>query len=186
VRTERRLQTRERLECGPRPRLLVRGSQAPPLLGASHGDRNEILLDLAVGVRLCQPLLAGDRESVGPLLGQLGEAVVQILCRLSHHERGRIDQLLGDDPRIRIDTLAHGVVTHVLDPTRHDDVVRAKRDARGGCRDCRHRAGAHSIDRISGSGDRQSGQESRCPADGQPLVADLRGRRDGHVVDAVR
>ena len=49
-----------------------------------------------------------------------------------------------------------------------------------------HRAGAHPVDREAGHRAGETGQERGGPADGQTLVADLGGGRDGHLVDPFR
>ena len=78
-----------------------------------------------------------------------GEAVVEVLGGLAHHQRGRVDQLLGQDAWVGVDALAHRVVAHVLDPARHHDVVRPERDPGRRRRDGGHRAGTHAVDRDS-------------------------------------
>ena len=45
--------------------------------------------------------------------------------------------------------------------------------------------GAHPVDRVAGHGLGQPGQQRGGAADGQALVADLGGRGDGDLVDAL-
>jgi hypothetical protein len=111
---------------------------------------------------------------------------VQVLRRRAHHQRRRVDQLLGQDPRVRVDALTHRVPAHVLDPAGDRDVVRAHRDPARHRRDRGHRARAHAVDGETGDGLRQAGQQRGGAADGQALVADLCGRGDGDLVDALR
>jgi hypothetical protein len=49
-----------------------------------------------------------------------------------------------------------------------------------------HRARAHAVDGEAGDGLGQPGEQRGGAADGQALVADLRGRRDRDLVDALR
>ena len=65
---------------------------------------------------------------VAAVLGDRREAVVQVLGRRAHHEGRRVDQLLGHDPRVGVDTLTHGVAPHVLHATGDGDVDGAERD----------------------------------------------------------
>ena len=95
VRAERRLELAEVLDGRAGTRRLVGGGQAPALLGVTRRDGDEVALDLAVGVRLRELVLAADGEGVGALLRQLREAVVEVLGGLAHDERVGVDDLLG-------------------------------------------------------------------------------------------
>ena len=80
-------------------------------------------------------------------------------------------------------SVAHRVVAHVLDAADEDDVGGAHRDlarARGGRGE---RARAHAVDREPGNRLREPGEERDVAAEGQALVADLRGRGEDDVVD---
>ena len=125
-------------------------------------------------------------ERVGALLGQVREAVVQVLGGRAHDQRGGVDELLREEPRVRVDALAHRVVAHVLDAAGDGDVVGAEGDAARGGGHGGHRAGAHPVDREAGHRLRQPGQQRGGAADGQALVAGLRGGGDGDLVDALR
>ena len=173
------------LERGARARRLVGGGQAVAELAGAGGDGDQVGLDLAVHVRLLQLVLAGDGVGVRALLGERREAVVQVLCGRAHHQRGGIHQLLGDDPGVGVDALAHRVVAHVLDPAGDGDLVGAEGDRRGAVGDGGHRAGAHAVDGVAGGGRRQAGQEAGHPSEGQSLVADLGGGGDGHLLHAL-
>ena len=120
-----------------------------PSSGDLVGDADQVRLDLARVVRRRRPLLRGDGERVRALPGDVGEAVVEVLGGLAHHQRRRVDQLLGEDARVRVDALTHRVVAHVLDAAGHHDVVRAERDPGRGRRDGGHRAGAHPVDGVA-------------------------------------
>ena len=185
VRAERRLQRAEALEGGLRARRLVDGGDAPALLGRAGGHGDQLRADLAVGDGLGVLLLAGQREGVGALLGHVREPVVQVLRGRAHDERGRVDDLLAEEPRVRVDALAHRVAAHVLDAAGDGDVVGAEGDAAGGGGHRGHRAGAHAVDRVAGHRLRQAREQCGGPAEGEALVADLRGRRDGDLVDAL-
>ena len=127
---ERGLQGGELLERGARARRLVGGRQAPALLGVAGGDRHEVGLDLAVRVGLGELVLAAaPRTRRQRCLGEVREAVVQVLGGLAHDERDWVDEPLGDDARVRVDALAHRVAAHVLDAAGDRDVVCAERDA---------------------------------------------------------
>ncbi len=111
-----------------------------------------------------------------------GIPVVQVLGGRAHDQRRGVDQLLGDDPRVGVDLLAHRVPPHVLDAAGDRHVVGAEGDAGGGGGDRGHRAGAHPVDGEAGHRAWQSGEQRRRAADGQALVADLGGGRDRHLV----
>lgn len=191
VHTERGLQAGEVLQGRARAHRLVGGDQAPARLtgvggGAAYRDRHQVGLDLAVGVRLGGLLLGAHGVLVRALLGDLRVAVVEVL-RGHAHEQGRlVDQLLGDEPRVRVHALAHGVAAHVLDTARDGDVVGAERDGTGDRGHGRQGAGAHAVDGVAGDRLRQPGEDARGAADGQALVTDLRGRGDGDLVDLLR
>ena len=185
VRAERRLQRRQRLHRGAGTHRLVGRGQAPAELGRPGGDGDQVGLDLAGVVRRGGLLLGADGVGVDALLGDRRVAVVQVLGGLAHHERVGVDDPLGQDPRVGVDALAHRVPAHVLDAAGDGDVVRAEGDAGGGGGHGGHRAGAHPVDREAGHALRQAGQQRGGAADGQALVADLGGRGDGHLVDAL-
>ena len=158
---ERRLQAGEVLQRGARTHRLVGGDQAPAGLaglgvGAAHRDRHQVLLDLAVGVRLGGLLLRAHGVLVGALLGDVRVAVVQVLGGHAHEQGGLVDQLLADEARVRVDALAHGVAAHVLDTAGDDDVVRTEGDGAGDGGDGGQRAGAHAVDGVAGHGLRQT------------------------------
>ena len=60
-------------------------------------------------VSLGNLLLAREREGIGPLAGQMREAVMQVLGCLAHHECVRVHQPLSDKARVRVDAFAHRV-----------------------------------------------------------------------------
>ena len=127
--------------------------------------------------------LRREAEPVGPLLGDAGQPVVQVLRGGAHDQRRRVDQLLGQDPRVGVDALAHRVAAHVLDAAGDRDVVGAEGDPAGDGGHRGHGAGAHAVDRVAGDGLGQTRQQGGGAADGQALVADLGGGRDGDLVD---
>ena len=92
---------------------------------------------------------------------------------------------LGDEARVEVDVGAHRVVAHVLDAAREHDVGGAHRDLAGAGRDGRQRAGAHAVDGEAGNGVRDPGEQRDVAAEGQALVADLRGRGEDDVADAL-
>ncbi len=108
--------------------------------------------------RCRRALLRLERERVGALLRDRGEAVVQVLGRLAHRRGGLVDQPLGDEARVEVDVLAHRVMAHVLDAAGERDVDRAERDLACGRGDGGERAGAHPVDREARDGVRG------CPA----------------------
>ncbi len=81
----------EVLEGRAGARRLVGRREAPAELGVPGGDGDEVALDPAVRVGLGELVLAADGEGVGAGLGQLREAVVEVLGRLAHDERVGVD-----------------------------------------------------------------------------------------------
>ena len=80
---------------------------------------------------------------------------------------------------------ADRVVAHVLDAAGEGDVVHADADGAGHRRDARHGARAHAVDREPGTDWGSPARMATRAAEGQALVARLRGRRDRDIVDAV-
>jgi hypothetical protein len=110
---------------------------------------------------------------------------VQVLRGHAHEQRGLVDELFRDEPRVRVDSLAHRVPAHVLDTARDRDVGGTERHLAGHRGHRGHRARAHPVDRVPGHGHRQAREDGGAAADRQPLVADLRGGRDGDLADPV-
>ena len=108
---------------------------------------------------------------------------MQVLRGLAHDQGRLVDDLLGDDPGVGIDALAHGVASHVLDATGDGDVNRAERDRGRGGRHRSHRPGAHPVNGVARRGVGQAGEQRSQATQGQALVADLRGGRDGNFLD---
>ncbi len=128
-------------------------------------------------------MLTRDAEGVGPLLGEAGVLVVEVLGGRAHDERGGVDDLLGDETWVRVGARAELVPAHVLDPTRDGDVDRPDRDLGGHLGGGGEGAGAHPVDGVAGDVLRQTGQQRDGPADGESLVAGLRRRRDRDLTD---
>ncbi len=116
-----------------------------PALGPD-GNGDEVGLDGTSAVGLSHLLLAGGRERIGALAGELREPVVQVLGSLAHHERVRVDEAFGDEAWVGIDALAHRVSAHVLDATGEADVDGTGRDPCAQRRDGGHAACAHAVD----------------------------------------
>ncbi len=186
VRPERRLQAGQPFQGGVGAGWLVGGDELPTAFGVAGGDRGEVGLDQPVGVSLGDLPLGGQRVGVRPLPGDRRIAVVHVLRGLAHDQRGGVDELLGDEARVGVGALAHGMAAHVLHAAGDRDVVGADGDRGRGGGDGGDRAGAHPVDGVAGHGLRQPGQDARHPADGQALVAGLGGRGDRHVVDPFR
>ena len=127
-----------------------------------------------------------DRICVRIVLRQLRESVVQVLGRLTHRRRGRIDQPFGDEARVVVDVLEHRVPPHVLDSAGEDDVGGAHRDLARSGGDRGQRPRAHPIDREARNRPRQAGQQGDVAAERQALVAHLSGRGEYDVVDSLR
>src|SRR5690606_18949289 len=87
---------------------------------------------------------------------------------------------------VGVDALAHRVASHVLDTARDGDVVRAEGDGAGHRGDGGQGAGAHAVDGVARDRGGQAREDAGRAADGQALVADLRGRGDGDLVDLLR
>ena len=110
---------------------------------------------------------------------------MEVLGRLPHHGGALVDQPLADEPRVEVDLLAHRVMAHVLDAADDDEVGRSHRDLAGARRRRRQRAGAHAVDGEARHGVRQPREQRHVAAERQALVADLRGRGEDHVADAL-
>ncbi len=111
---------------------------------------------------------------------------MEVLGGLPHRRRGLVDQALGDEARVEVDVVAHGVVPHVLDAARKGDVDRPEGDLAGGCSNGGERARAHPVDREARHGVGDSGEERDVAAECQTLVAHLRRRREDDVADSLR
>ncbi|GAA3040127.1 hypothetical protein GCM10020000_18280 [Streptomyces olivoverticillatus] len=72
----------------------------------------------------------------------------------------------------------------MLDAAREGNVVGTEGDAARDAGDGGHRTGAHAVDGVARHGLRQTRQDPGGTAERQALVADLRGRGDGDLVDA--
>ena len=70
-------------------------------------------------------------------------------------------------------------------PPTSDEVGCAHRDLAGACGRRGECAGAHPVDGEAGNGVGQAGEERDVAAEGQALVADLRGRGEDDVADAL-
>ena len=186
VRAERGPQLGQVLHGGAGAGRLVGGGQAPAALGVAGGHGHQALLHLAGLVGGGELGLAGDGVGVGPLLGDVREAVVEVLRGRAHDQGRGVDDLLGDEARVGVHALAHRVVAHVLDPAGDGDVVRAEADARGRRGHRGHRARAHPVDGEARDGAGEPGQQGGGPPDRQPLVPGLRGGGHGDLVDALR
>ena len=186
TRAERGGQLQDRLDRGAGARRLVGGGQAPAVLRVAQRDRDEVGVDLPGGQRRGVLGLAGDAVRVGPLTGQGGELVVQVLRGHAHVEGVVGHEALGQEARVGVGVEAHRVVPHVLDASRQRDVLRAEPDGGGRVGHRGHRAGAHAVDRVAGDGPGEPGEDADRAAEGQALVALLRGRGDGDLVDALR
>ncbi len=174
----------EALERGLGTHHLVAGGESPALLGAD-GDGHQVLLDLPGLVRRGGLLLAGEREAVAALLGQLREAVVDALGGRAHDEGVLADEALAEEAGVRVDAGAHRVVAHVLDAAGDGDVVHAEADRARHHGGGGHGAGAHAVDREARHGLRESGEDRGRAPEREALVAGLGGGRDRDVVDAV-
>ena len=129
--------------------------------------------------------LALERVAVGRLPRQLREGVVEVLGRLAHHGGALVDQPLADEARVEVDLVAHRVMAHVLDAADDHEVGGAHRDLAGAGRRRRQRAGAHAVDREAGDGVGEPREQRDVASERQALVADLRGRGEDHVADAL-
>src|SRR5207247_3852801 len=103
-------------------------------------------------------VLRAHRKGVRVVPGEARESVVQVLGGGAHRDGRRIDETLGDEPRVEIDIVAHRVVAHVLDAACENDVRRAHCDLAGAGGDGGERAGAHAVDREARDGRRQAGE----------------------------
>ena len=115
-----------------------------------------------------------------------GKRVVQVLGRLPHDGGALVDQPLGDEARVEVHVLAHGVVAHVLDAAGDGQIAGAHRDLarrRGGRG---QRARAHPVDGEARHRVREAGKEADVAAEGQALVAHLGGGGHDDVADPLR
>ena len=186
ARTERGAEGGEALEGGVGAEELVAGGDPPAFVPEDahrHDGLNHDPVFVVPGPG--GPALALEGVAVGGLARQLGEGVVEVLGRLSHHGGALVDQPLADEARIEVDLGAHRVVSHVLDAADDHEVGRAHRDLAGAGRRRGEGACAHAVDGEAGDGVRQAGEERDVAAEGQALVADLCGGGEDDVADAL-
>ncbi len=181
---ERGAEGGEALEGGVGAEELVAGGDPPAVL-AEDAHRHNGLGHHSVRVvpRGGGPALALEGVAVGGLARQLGEGVVEVLGRLPHHGGALVDQPLADEARVEVDLCAHRVMPHVLDAADDHEVGRAHRDLAGAGRRRGEGACAHPVDGEAGNGVGQAGEERHVAAEGQALVADLRGGGEDDVAD---
>ncbi len=185
ARPERGLQLGEPVQRRVGSEKLVARGHLPAVVG-EHRHRHDRLPHDAVLPRGRGTTLRLHRKRVRALLRDRGEAVVQILRGLSHHGGRLVDEPLRDEPRVEVDVVAHRVVAHVLDASGNRDVHGAERDLARGRGHGRERARAHAVDRESRHGVGDAGEERDVAPEREPLVADLRGRREHDVADPLR
>jgi hypothetical protein len=77
------------------------------------------------------------------------------------------------------------VATHVLNSAGNRDVIGAEADTGGLVGVCGHRAGAHAVYGLPRDSSGESGENAGCSTDCHALIANLRGRGYGYVVDAL-
>ena len=184
ARAKRRLQRGESFHRRIGAEELVAVGDLPAVVGEHrHGDDG--LAHHTVLPRRGRLLMRRDRERVGTLLRDLREAVMEVLGCLAHRRRRLVDQALRDEARIEVDVLAHRVVAHVLDAAGDGDVHRAERDLAGRGSHRRERACAHPVDREAGHRLGNAREQCDVAAECQALVADLCGRGEHNVADAV-
>ena len=182
VRPERGLQRAQLLQRRAGAGRFVDRREAPAPLDVPGRHRHEVGLDLAGRVGCGEPVLAGHGIRVAPVLGDVREAVVEVLRGLPHDEGRLVDDALGDDPRVGVDALTHRVAPHVLDAAGDRDVDGAEPDGGRDVRHRRHGSGTHPVDGVAGGRGREAGQQARQAPEGQALVADLGGGSDGHLL----
>ena len=186
TRAERRRQPGHPLDGGAGSGRLVGGRQPPASLRVDDGDRHQVRGDLAVGEGGGVLRLRCRAVGVCPCLGQGRVPVVQVLRRRAHDEGVGRHQPLGDEPWVGLHPLAQRVGAHVLDATADRGVQSADGDLPGEQGRRRHRARAHAVDREPRNMPGQPGEHADGTSKRQTLIADLRGRGDADVADALR
>ncbi len=107
------------------------------------------------------------------------------LGRHPHVEGVLADQTLGEEARVRVGAEAHRVASHVLHTARDREVVRPEGDTGTEGGDTRHGARAHAVDGEAGHRFGQAGEQRCGAAEGETLIALLRGRGDRDIIDPV-
>ena len=192
VRAERRLEAGQVLQRGARAHRLVGGGQAPARLAGLRrwcgGPRSAPGPAGSCRWRTPWRPSPGERTaySSARCLVRCGKRSCRFSAVMPMNRADSSTSFSRDEPRVRVHALAHRVAAHVLDTAGDDDVVRAEGDGAGGGGHGGHRARAHAVDGVAGDGLRQPGEDARGAAEGQALVADLGGRGDGDLVDALR
>ncbi len=184
--TERGTEGGKALEGGVGAEELVAGGNPPAFVPEDAHRHNGLNHDpVFVVPGAGGTALALEGVTVGRLTRQLGEGVVEVLGRLSHHGGALVDQSLADEARIEVDLGAHRVMPHVLDAADDHEVGRAHRDLAGAGRRRGEGARAHPVDGESGNGVGEAGEECHVAAEGEALVADLGRGGEDDVADAL-
>ncbi|MNC35035.1 hypothetical protein D3C75_835000 [compost metagenome] len=182
-RVERGLERRQAFEGGFRANgfVEIEHLQEAVLVVALH--RDDLILELAFDRRLVGELVRTQAEQV-LLLTADAVHLAEHFGGQAHHARG-----LGSvqrHVRVRIDTVHHADVAHVLDTTDDEHVAVAGHDRLGGGVQRAHRRAAQAADGLRRGGVRDLGHQRGHAGDVPALLEGLVDAAPDHVLDFFR
>ena len=110
---------------------------------------------------------------------------MQALRGHAHVERVGADQFLGEKTWVGVNIATEGMAAHVFHTAGYGEVVCAKGDAPGNCRDCGHSTGAHPIECVSGDAEGKASEDAGGSAESESLVTLLGSGSNGNIVNTV-
>src|SRR5476651_1603972 len=180
---ERRLQGRQAFQGGFRTNgfVVVENLQEAVLVITLH--RDDLILELAFHGGLVGQLVGTHAKGILLLAGDAVHLAEHFRGQ-AHHARGfrRVQRHV----RVRIDTVHHADVAHMLDAADDEDVTVASHDRLGGGVQRAHGRATQAADGLAGSGVRDLGHQRRHAGDVPALLQGLVHTAPDHVFDFVR
>ena len=183
LRVKRWLQRRQAFQGSFRTNgfVVVEQFQETVLVVALH--RDDFVFELAFHSRLVGELVGAHAESV-LLFASDAVHFAQHFSGQAHHARGfrRVQRHV----RVRIDTVHHAHVAHMLDAADDEHVTVAGHDRLRSSVQGAHRRAAQAADGLAGSGVRDLSHQRRHASDVPALLQGLVHTAPDHVFDFVR